>query len=259
MLDASAFLAVPLRYGSAAEGRLYLTSAERHVFDETDIDFLVQVINHFTPMIENIRLVDRLASDAAEVERRRIMLDIHDSVIQPYIGLQLGLTAIDQKLAAGDANVRGDIQLLVEQIGNVVTNLRGYMHGLKRIAQPEDTLLPSVRRFAVTFTATTGIAVDVVAMGNIHINDRLAAALFQMVIEGLSNVRRHTPAMQATIVFARRENSVVLRIEDISVNGWKSAPFTPRSITERATALGGQVHVARRDDGGSNVIVEIPL
>src|SRR6266545_5347388 len=119
-LDAGSFVAVPLRYHNAVTGRLYLTATRRDTFDDSDVDFLLQVITHFTPVIENIRLVDRLASDAAEVERKRIAHDIHDSVIQPYIGLQIGLTAIAQKLAEGDTNVRGDIKQLVDQIGKVV-------------------------------------------------------------------------------------------------------------------------------------------
>lgn len=258
-LDAVSFVAVPLRYHSGLAGWLYLTSAHGHAFDDSDADFLLQVITHFTPVIENIRLVDRLASDAAEVERQRIAHDLHDSVIQPYIGLQIGLTAIDQKLADGDTNVRDDIKQLIDQIGKVVANLRGYMRGLKQTGGREGILLPSVRRFVDTFTKTTGITVDVDAPNDIRINDRLAAEMFQMVAEGLSNIRRHTHAMHATIAFARRDNNMVLRIEDAGVNGSTPLPFTPRSINERATALGGRVHVDPRDDGGSAVVVEIPL
>jgi signal transduction histidine kinase len=110
-LDARSFVAVPLRSQNAAAGRLYLTSTHGHIFDHSDADFILQVINQFTPVIENIRLVDRLASDAAEVERQRIAHDLHDSVIQPYIGLQIGLTAIDQKLADGGSAVVVEIPL----------------------------------------------------------------------------------------------------------------------------------------------------
>ncbi len=257
-LDAGSFVAVPLRYHNAVTGRLYLTATRRDTFDDSDVDFLLQVITHFTPVIENIRLVDRLASDAAEVERQRIAHDIHDSVIQPYIGLQIGLTAIAQKLEAGDTNAIGDIKRLNEQIATVVANLRSYMHGLASSGEHENILVPSVRRFAATFAETTGIAVQVQAAGDLRLNDRLAAEVFQMVTEGLSNIRRHTHAMQANIVLAHRDNHVVLRIEDQGINGSAPAPFTPRSITERATTLGGRVRVDQHEHG-SAVIIEIPL
>jgi len=258
MLLVLVFVAVPLRYQHAVTGRLYLTATRRDCFDDSDVDFLLQVITYFTPVIENIRLVDRLASDAAEVERQRIAHDIHDSVIQPYIGLQIGLTAIIQKLEAGDTNAIGDIKRLNEQIGTVVGNLRSYMHGLTISGESENILLSSVRRFAATFAETTGIAVQVQAAGDMRLNDRLSAEVFQMVTEGLSNIHRHTHAMQASIELAQRNNHVVLMIEDQAVSGSAVAPFTPRSITERATTLGGRVRVDQHEHG-SAVIVEIPL
>lgn len=257
-LDAGSFIAVPLRYQQTVTGRLYLTATRRDTFDDSDVDFLLQVITHFTPMIENIRLIDHLASDAAEVERQRIAHDIHDSVIQPYIGLQIGLTTIIQKLETGDTNAISDIKRLNEQIAGVVGNLRSYMHGLTSSGEHENILVPSVRRFAATFAETTGIAVQMEAAGDMRLNDRLSAEVFQMVTEGLSNIRRHTHAMQARIVLAHRDNHVVLRIEDQGINGLVPAPFIPRSITERATTLGGRVRVDQHEYG-SAVIVEIPL
>jgi signal transduction histidine kinase len=251
-------VAVPLRYQNAAIGRLYLTSTRRDTFDDSDVDFLLQVINHVTPVVENIRLVDRLASDAAEVERQRIAHDIHDSVIQPYIGLQIGLTAVTQKLEAGDTSAIDDIKRLNEQIAAVVVNLRNYMHGLKSAGEHENILVPSVRRFAATFAETTGIAVQLETTGDMRLNDRLAAEVFQMVTEGLSNIRRHTHAMQASIFLAHRDNHMVLRIEDQGINGSALVPFVPRSITERAVTLGGRVRVDQHKHG-SAVIVEIPL
>ena len=60
-----------------------------------DAAFLRQAANQITPVLEHIRLVDRMASDAADEERRRIARSVHDRVIQPYMGLQMGLKALD--------------------------------------------------------------------------------------------------------------------------------------------------------------------
>ena len=151
------------------------------------------------PILDNIRLVDQLASGAAEEERRRIARDLHDSVIQPYIGLQIGLTAIRQKLAAGGTEVTGDIERLIEMTSVGVTDLRRYMHELRDGSERAGDLLLAVRRFASKFSEATGIAVHVEATPNTRVDGRRAAEVFQMVAEGLSNVRRHTNAMRATI------------------------------------------------------------
>jgi signal transduction histidine kinase len=80
-----------------------------------------------------------------------------------------------------------------------------------------------------------------------------------MVAEGLSNIRRHTQAMHVAVLVTRQENNLVLQIEDEGSNGATPVAFTPRSITERATALGGQVRVRQCESGGNAVVVEIPL
>ncbi|HEU0253616.1 MAG TPA: histidine kinase, partial [Pyrinomonadaceae bacterium] len=111
MLDAQRYLSIPVYYRHQAVGRLFIIDGPTR-FDSPDMDFMLQLMDHVTPVMENIRLIDNLASDAAEQERRRIAHDIHDSVIQPYLGLQFGLAALDQKLEAGNTSVRGNIQEL---------------------------------------------------------------------------------------------------------------------------------------------------
>jgi signal transduction histidine kinase len=73
------------------------------------------------------------------------------------------------------------------------------MRGLRGSSGEESGLVPAVRRFATKFAETTCLNVHVDAAHDLKVNDRLAAELFQMVAEGLSNIRRHTHATQATI------------------------------------------------------------
>src|SRR5258705_8980686 len=94
---------------SAKRERLFDNRKSRSRFSEADIRFLSQVVESVMPAIENIRLVDRLASDAAEHERKRIALDLHDTTIQPFIGLKMGLSAIRQRLDRGDVDVADDV------------------------------------------------------------------------------------------------------------------------------------------------------
>jgi signal transduction histidine kinase len=115
------------------------------------------------------------------------------------------------------------------------------------------------RRFARKFAEATGIAVHVDAETALPVHDRLAAEVFQMVAEGLSNVRRHTHSAQAIVTLTCCDQHLRLSIaNDVAMD---SAPtlFTPRSITERATALGGCAHVEWPEHGGTVIVVDIPL
>ena len=259
-LGVESFVSVPLHYRGKAAGRLYLT-ARRGVFDNTDVDLLMQVVEQVMPVIHNIRLLARLASNAAEQERQRLARDIHDSVIQPYIGLQYKLAAIRNKIAAG-GDVSDEVERLFQITVNEVTGLRGFVRGLKSDDGREDNFLAAVRRFAAQFADHYDLDVQVESRGEIDVSARLAAELIQIVHEGLSNVMKHAEATSSKITFERAGRSLRLRIENDDARDQEEtarAPFTPVSITERAEELGGHVRVERGRRGRTTVQVEIPL
>jgi signal transduction histidine kinase len=268
MLDAQRYVSMPVYYRHQPVGRMYIIDGPTRV-DAADMDFLLQLMDHVTPVMENIRLIDNLASDAAEQERRRIAADIHDSVIQPYLGLQFGLSALDQKLEAGNTAIRGDIQELLELTGHELTELRRFVWGLRAGEERTDVLLPAIERYAERFSLVTGIKVDVEARGKVKVNDRLAAEVFQIVAEGLSNVRRHAFCRDARVEISCKNSSLLLQIKNSRPranpepergDGNESVKsFRPHSIAERAALLGGDTQVFVDDKDYTVVSVGIPL
>ena len=146
----------------------------------------------------------------------------------------------------------------MEMTNQGIADLRRQVSALKEKGGKEGSLLPAVWRFATRFTEATGIAVQVEAEADIQVEDRLAAEAFQMVAEGLSNVRRHTGAAHSTVGLACRDGSLHLRIENEGTRD-SLASFVPRSLTERAAALGGAAQVLRRENGTTVVSIEVPL
>jgi signal transduction histidine kinase len=256
-LDAASYVTVPIYHYEEYLGRLYLIS-ESYLFNDTDASFLLDVLRFILPLMDHIRLVDNLASEAAEQERQRIARDIHDRVIQPYIGLHFGLSALHRKIKAHTLSVE-DIERLMEMADGSIEDIRTYTRQLKNEVDREEGLASALRRFADRFHQATGVQVDF-EIGKISsLTGRLTAEVFQMIVEGLSNVRRHTLANYATIGLSERQDNLVLTIK----NGpWETAnviSFTPKSIAGRAEALGGQHKVVRHVNGISIVEVTIPL
>jgi signal transduction histidine kinase len=259
ILDAMAFVTVPLSSPDLHGGRLYITAGRRGVFDQDDVEFLLLVIDHTIPVLQNIKLVDQLASDAADAERQRIALDFHDRVIQPYIGLQMVLEVIRQKLGLADADITHDIDCLLDLTRDELAQLRRLVQGLKNGGERVSDLGSAIQRFGRKFMAATGIQVRVDVRGEPHVNDRLAAEIFHIVTEGLSNIRRHTLATTASITLTQENSQLSIEIRNDGAEGETFEPFTPRSITERALALGGQVRVERQNQTHAAVIAKIPL
>jgi signal transduction histidine kinase len=259
-LDAGAVLSVPFRYHATAVGRLHVSRGRSRPFDRGEVEFVRHLLDQVVPVLENIRLVDRLASDAAEEERRRIARDLHDSVIQPYLGLRLGLSAAQKAISAGRIEEGSShVARLVDLADGEIQTLRGYVRGLREGAPGAGggLLDEGVRRFCSRFSDATGIRVHVTTEGAGVANDRLAAEVFQMVAEALSNVRRHTSAEGVAVRIRSGENRLDVTITNDSPPG--EPRFFPRSLGERAAALGGSVRVEQPATGATAVHIEIPL
>jgi signal transduction histidine kinase len=199
--------------------------------------------------------------DASEEERLRIARDLHDSVIQPYLGLRLGLSAAANALAAGRVEEgRGHVSRLLDLADGEIQTLRAYVRELRAGggAPAASVLDAGVRRFCDRFGAATGIRVDVATEGPPLQNDRLAAEVFQMVAEALSNVRRHTSAARAEVRIASTTDRLHLTVSNDTADP-EGGDFSPRSLVERAAALGGSVRVEAPAGGRTAVHVEIPL
>jgi signal transduction histidine kinase len=262
LLGARAYLSVPLRADTRTLGRLYV-AADDPAFDGTDREFLLQAADRIMPVLTHIELIERMATRAEEDERHRIALDIHDRLIQPYIGLQMGINAVCQLVSrypepALPPVIRERTATLAALSEVGIQNLRGYVREL-RGAPAACGMLEALRRFSRRFHEATGIHVTLDVDGELAVSDRLAAEIFSMACEAISNVRRHTCAPSATIALRTAGQRVVLRVENPAEPGAPREPFAPRSITERAAAINGNVSVELTREGRTAVVVEVPL
>jgi signal transduction histidine kinase len=253
------WLSVPVCADPHLVGRLHVISDRR--LARSDADFALQVMENGMRLVDNIRLVDRLASSAALRERQRVARDLHDSVIQPYIGLQFGLVAVQRILESGNlVTAEAKVRRLVDLTGTAIDDLRNGVHSLKRdSAEQENEVMRALRCHVVRFAEDTGIQVDLEGLDTVRCGDRLAAELFQMAVEALSNVRRHTASTRAHMRFHTDGRHVRLHVENLEPTTGKIAPFMPKSLSERAAALGGSVTVDRDHDGRSIVEITVPL
>jgi signal transduction histidine kinase len=254
-----AWLSVPVYSAQQWRGRLHLVA--RRALGPSDARFVAQAIGNSMLVVENIRLLDQLASSAAQHERLRLARDLHDGVIQPYVGVQLGLVAVDRALRSGHASrARDEVRRLLSRTTETIDELRASVGGLQSEARVNGNgLVRALEGHAARFSEETAIEVEVSCDAALRLGDRLGVELFQMVVEALSNVRRHTTSTRAAIYLVADKDYVRLQVENHEPAGGRSKPFTPRSIYERASALGGRVTVDRRRDGRTVVEIEIPL
>jgi signal transduction histidine kinase len=116
-----------------------------------------KLVSAVAQAIENTQLTDELVLKAAEHERFRISLDIHDTTVQPYIGLKLGLDALHRE--AGEHNpLSRRIGELLEMASMTIRDLRGYATALREKAPMSgNALMSAVQEQAERFNRFYGV------------------------------------------------------------------------------------------------------
>jgi signal transduction histidine kinase len=258
LLDAPAYASVPYSGADGSSGRIFVTRADAP-FAETDVEFLAQLAVSISHAVENTQLIDELVLKAGEHERFRISLDIHDSTVQPYIGLKLGLDALYREAERNPLQRR--VGELLEMADLTIRDLRGFATGIRQRAPISgESLVKALREQAGRFHRFYGIEVQLECDEVLFVTPQLASEAFRMVSEGLSNIVRHTTARRAFVRLSRAEKELrVVVANDPWIKGGEPAPFTPASISARAGSLGGHIFVERGADGSTAVHITIPV
>jgi len=259
LLDTQAFVTVPYVQRDGTSGRIFLTT-DHGGFTHADIDFLAQVSDAMSTVVENMSLVEQLISRAAEHERLTISRDLHDTTIQPYIGIKLALDALYREAGADNA-LSQRVSDLINMAEMTIRDLRQYASTLKdKAAMPGEFLVTAVKNQSERLGRFYGIQVEVTSDISPRLQGRLAAEAYQIIAEGLSNVLRHTAAKSAFVTILCENSHLLLKIgndAEPGENGTKK--FMPRSINERVQMLGGRAIVEQRPGGQTIVHVTIPM
>jgi len=263
LLEAEFFATVPYEPREGSRGRLYLIAARR--LSDADAEFLRQAVDQIAAVADKLALMEAIMAGAAQLERSRISRDIHDTTVQPYIGLKLGLEALQRRVEAS-APVRKQLDELVEMSRLVVHDLRAYVARLRReeaggeaASWPAEHLMAGLREHLERYRNFYGIEVELRSDKSSALTDRVAAEAYQIVCEGLSNIHRHTPAKRAFVELRFKPDSLAIDIGNECARAVPPIAFMPRSIAERARALGGTTIVELHERGHDIVRVAIPL
>lgn len=204
-----------------------------------------------------------------EEERTRIAREIHDELGGVMTGIKSYLSfAIDRAQRAGldadphliDASALADSA--IDTVRRVITDLRPSV--LDQLG-----IWAALEWYAGQFASRTGIPCSVdIADGiddeSVMMEAARSTALFRILQETLTNISRHAGATRVLVQVRGDEQAVVVQIRD---NGkgiaasdlLKSDSWGIAGIYERARYFGGAVDISRHPEGGTAVVVRMPL
>jgi len=257
--DVTQAIALPLMSYGQPLGQLWL---RRDIpgFKVADLRWLQAVMRETLPLLERSDLLEQLQRETASRERERIGRDLHDSAVQPYLGLKYGLEAL-ARTAGPDNPIAPNIRELLDMATQELQTLRDVVSGLRSgdDVNCESASLLALQRQVGRFQALYGLNVHIFAPQAPHLRGSAARAVLHMVNEALTNIRRHTLATAVTILFDVNRDDVVLRLRnDHGAGEPMPRDFVPRSLTERAGEFGGTVMVCR-EAGFTELVITLPL
>ena len=256
-------------YWLRAAGRAEGPPNRRHVIHGVlaDIDILKRAET------ERSHLLRRLAS-AQEEEQRRISRELHDQIGQTVTGLSLGLKALEQGLAKGSngeaatAQVRW-LEQLAAQIGR---DIHRTASDLRPTAIDDLGIFKAIEAYVAEWQERYGIRVDIQTFGRDNsLPADVAAVLYRLVQEGLTNVLKHASASKVSIVLEKKSEGLALVLEDdgigfdpenvgrIASGGGRTSGLGLSGMKERVALLGGTIAIESAPGKGSTIFVQIPL
>jgi signal transduction histidine kinase len=209
-----------------------------------------------------------------EAERKHLARELHDEVIQDLLSVNYELEDLESQTTAGSDGaagdlarrrqlpyIRADIRMLVEDIRRICGDLRPpTMDSLG--------LGAAIQSYSAEWMSRTGIQVNLDLDANLgRLPEMVELAIFRIVQEGLSNVRKHAAATLVDI--SLKHTSRRMLMISIADNGRGLAqPFDPSQlsaaghygllgISERVALMGGHLKVQNQPPHGAILRAEI--
>ncbi|MCW3066246.1 MAG: domain S-box protein [Solirubrobacterales bacterium] len=192
--------------------------------------------------------------EAADVERRRLVRDLHD-------GAQSGLVRVVMalQLALGDGDLPGEVRTLVgdalDNARRAIDELRELARGIHPAALTHRGLASAVRTLADRASLPV-----VVEIADERYPNSVESAAYFVVAEALTNVAKYARASSARVTTTRTASHLVVTVDDDGIGGARpSAGGGLAGLADRLAALDATLTVSSRPGDGTQIRAEIPL
>lgn len=209
------------------------------------------------------RALDYHQDSIREDERRRIALDIHDSLGQNLMVLRIDVSLLSEH-ADSVGVTKTEIDAIVKQIDTTIKSVRAIINDL-RPAVLSLGLHAAVEWQAKEFERHTGIACKLhIDHDEFAMDERVSTALFRIVQESLTNIMRHAQANHVQIDMLKKDGQLVIQIADDGIGlsadyVRKANAFGLVGIEERITVLGGTLAIDSTPGQGTTLILSVPI
>lgn len=265
--------------GCAKNGKIFMLSVNSAPLWEQDkiigiVSFARDITQHKQAeeaLRESERQLRYLYSQllvSQETERRRISRELHDELGQALAVLKMQVGFIEKHLREDQAQLREECAQNQQYIDEVIENVRRLSRDLSPYHLEYFGLTATLQRLIGDFTKTSPINVTFNCMNIDHLSQPEAQiALYRIVQESLTNIRKHAEATNASITIDERGDKVIFLIEDdgkgfdvkgdhMTASAGKGLGLT--IIAERVRMLKGTLDIESEQGKGTRITIAVP-
>lgn len=201
------------------------------------------------------------ALDASDLERLRIVRDLHDGVMQD-------VSAVGYELSAAATSMRGESELprlldgVADRVRRIGDALRSTMADIYPVNLSSHGLVPAVEELAARAQEEGGVTVSVAVVGMTNESFEVTRLSYRVIREGLRNVVRHADARHAEVLATRDGDTVYLSVDDDGrgPGGGDAAEghLGLRLLRDTMHDVGGALEITPRPGGGTHLGVSFP-
>ncbi len=235
---------------------------------ETHAELVREMGEHAIAEQKRIELLGRLVS-SQEDERRRIARDLHDQLGQRLTALRLKIASL-KDAASEDEILKPKIDRLQEIALRLDTEVSYLAWELRPSALDDLGFAVAVGVFVKEWSRQFEIPADFQAarIPKRRLSGEIETHLYRITQEALNNIAKHAAAKQVSVVLEKRDDRIILIIEDdgkgFDPSKLKAIERSGRGLgllgmRERATLIGGDLEIESAAGRGTTIFVRVPL
>ncbi|MFE7573992.1 sensor histidine kinase [Streptomyces sp. NPDC057521] len=198
------------------------------------------------------------AMESHSAELRRIERDLHDGVQAQLVALSMRVGLARQQVKSDPDTATRWLDEAQEEIDATLAALRGIVRTVHPPVLTDRGLAGAVRTLAVSADIPVEMNLAAVEIGH-RLPAAVEAAVYFVIAECLTNIRKHSGATHASVRFTRADGSLQVVVTD---NGRGGAEEHGGSgllgIRRRVAALDGTTEITSPPGGPTRMKVELP-
>ena len=190
---------------------------------------------------------------AADETRRRIERDLHDGTQQQLVTLVLDL---EQVQAEAPPELEGHLARIAGQVTDVLNQVQEISRGIHPAILSEGGLTVALRALA----RRSAVPVELDLRTGRRLPDQVEVAAYYALSEALANAAKHAQASAVHVELDAPDATLRLAIRDDGIGGADPARGSGLTgLRDRIEAVGGTLDVTSPADGGTTLLIEIPV